>query len=58
MLDTLGGDVGHDPDEDERYAEVNVWKVFGDGEEASRPATFWLEWNPGARTWRVVGARY
>ena len=52
------GPLDDDPDDDERYAEVNVWKVFGDGEEAPRPATFWLEWNPDRRTWSVVGARY
>ena len=52
------GELDTDPDDDERYAEVEIWKVFGDGEEAPRPATFWLEWNPDRRTWRVVGARY
>ena len=52
------GPLDADPDDDERYAEVEVWKVFGDGEEAPRPATFWLAWNPDARSWRVVGARY
>ncbi|HET6361717.1 MAG TPA: hypothetical protein VFH11_06630 [Gemmatimonadota bacterium] len=52
------GPLDADPDDDERYAEVNVWKVFGDGEEAPRPATFWLDWNADRRTWRVVGARY
>jgi hypothetical protein len=52
------GRIDANPDDDERYAELEVWKVFGDGEEAPRPATFWLEWDPGARAWRVVGARY
>jgi hypothetical protein len=52
------GRIDADPDDDERFAELEVWKVFGDGEEAPRPATFWLQWNPGARAWSVVGARY
>ena len=48
--------IDADPSPDERYAEIEVWKVFGDGEVAPRPATFWLEWTSGS--WRVVGARY
>jgi hypothetical protein len=52
------GRIDADPDDDERYAEIEVWKVFGDGEEAPRPATFWLAWDSGSGTWRVVGARY
>ncbi|HJR53349.1 MAG TPA: hypothetical protein VJ982_06505 [Gemmatimonadota bacterium] len=52
------GPLDADPDDDERYAEIEIWKVFGDGEEAPSPATFWLDWNPDSRTWRVVGARY
>jgi hypothetical protein len=52
------GAVDADPDPDERYAEIDVWKVFGDGDEAPRPATFWLAWNAASRTWTVVGARY
>ena len=57
-LPTPTGRIDADPDEDERYAEIEVWKVFGDGEEAPRPATFWLAWNPGSGSWSVVGARY
>jgi hypothetical protein len=57
-LPTPTGRIDADPDEDERYAELEVWKVFGDGEEAPRPATFWLAWSPGSGAWSVIGARY
>ena len=49
-IDDRGDDAGH--------AELEVWKVFGDGNEAPRPATFWLAWDPASRTWSVAGARY
>lgn len=49
-VDAAGDDAG--------LAELRVWKVFGDGEEAPRPATFWLAWDPGSRSWSVAGARY
>lgn len=52
------GAVDANPAPDERNAELKVWKVFGDGEEAPRPATFWLAWEGGSRGWAVVGARY
>lgn len=43
---------------EEAYARLRVWKVFDDGDEAPRPAEFWLTWNPATRAWSVVGARY
>ena len=52
------GRIDAAPDDDERYAELEVWKVFEHGDEAPRPATFWLAWDPGSRAWSVVGARY
>lgn len=57
-LPAPAGRLDADPDENERYAEIEVWKVFENGEEAPRPATFWLAWNPGSASWSVVGARY
>jgi hypothetical protein len=42
------GRIDAEPAPDERYAKLEVWKVFGTGEEAPRPATFWLAWNPGS----------
>ncbi|HUF88516.1 MAG TPA: hypothetical protein VMR66_00890 [Gemmatimonadota bacterium] len=51
------GPIDADPD-DAGHAELRVWKVFGDGEEAPRPATIWLAWDPASRSWRVAGARY
>jgi hypothetical protein len=42
---------------EDAYARLRVWKVAGGG-EAPRPAVFWLEWNPAARSWSVIGARY
>ncbi|HYO45784.1 MAG TPA: hypothetical protein VEY33_03765 [Gemmatimonadota bacterium] len=56
-LPTPTGRIDADPD-DEGNAELRVWKVFGDGNEAPRPATFWLAWDAGSGSWRVVGARY
>ena len=40
------------------HARLHVWKVFDDGEEAPRPAEFWLAWDSASRAWTVVGARY
>jgi hypothetical protein len=57
-LSAPAGGIDADPDPDERYAELEVWKVFGDGDEAPRAATFWLEWSAASRAWTVVGARY
>ena len=57
QLPAPSGRIDADPD-DAGNAEIRVWKVFGDGEEAPRPATYWLAWNAAARAWTVVGARY
>ncbi len=45
-------------DPEEAHARLKVWKVFDDGDEAPRPAEFWLAWDPVGRSWRVAGARY
>lgn len=45
-------------DPEDAHARLQVWKIFDDGEEAPRPAEFWLAWDPVGRAWRVVGARY
>ena len=57
-LPTPTGGIDANPDPDERDAELRIWKVFGDGQEAPRPATFWLSWNAVSRSWTVSGARY
>lgn len=48
--------AGSDPED--THARVKVWKVFDSGEEAPRPAEFWLAWDSGSRSWSVIGARY
>jgi hypothetical protein len=45
-------------DPEDAYSRLRVWKIFDDGDEAPRPAEFWLAWDPVGRSWRVVGARY
>jgi hypothetical protein len=41
-------------------ARLEVWRSDPTGQDdwAPRPATIWLEWDAGARSYRVVGVRY
>lgn len=57
-LPAPAGAVPADADPEDALARLRVWKVQEGGRRAPRPATFWLEWNPAANGYELVGVRY
>jgi hypothetical protein len=47
-------------DPEDARAQLDVWRSdpTGGDDWAPRPATIWLEWDAGARSYRVIGVRY
>ncbi len=44
---------------EDRYARLEVWRSAPQGDGwAPRPVTMWLEWDPAARSYRLVGLRH
>lgn len=57
-LPAPAGAVPADEDPDDALARLRVWKIQDSGRRAPRPATFWLEWDPSANAYELIGVRY